>query len=625
MARQIIDTTTPQPNGKIGDTAKVAFGKVNDNFAELYDAVANIPEDVTGDIEALDVRVTANEGAITALGADVQAQIDALAAGQAAGQKVYRTWAELSGVTGSAGEGAQVIDDTGTHTDPVTSATVPNQGQYVWSDSPAGWRWVREDAIAVMSPEVRRLGDSVQEASWPGVMTAMVGADGRRTWLEADDANGYPTEWSKEVLARALGYRMKYTPGLMFAVHDASGRLTEVCVRESDGKFPDFVVKSLAQRLPAYIDIGGRPKTAHNNIAALRKTRMKLAKLRAGDAGTQLDLCFIGDSYTAGHLFYLNKLTAALAAEYGFAGPGFIGFNHGAALGDTNFQYTRNSTTYFGGDWTVSNLGTASPDNRTVTGAAGAYIVINAIETSGISTVVTTARLLYLGNGASHVVRYRWGDELPWNELTLTGTGAAAVDFPVLPAGTGWRFRMEVVSGNPTLFGVWLGNSANGVRVSKMAASGSASGDWYKPDNPEWMAQWKASVSLIPADAYFIMLGGNDQSAGVAPETYLANIKGLVETLREINPSADIHLCVRQDTNRVSSVSMASYAKALGDWAWDNMIPFSDMQYAFGPDPNDYAHDGPLPLIDTDRTHPISSSGGRLITEFFRRIINAAQ
>lgn len=36
MAQKIIDTTTPQPNGKIGDTAKVAFGKVNDNFTELF-------------------------------------------------------------------------------------------------------------------------------------------------------------------------------------------------------------------------------------------------------------------------------------------------------------------------------------------------------------------------------------------------------------------------------------------------------------------------------------------------------------------------------------------------------------------------------------------------------------
>lgn len=41
MTQKIIDTTTPQPNGKIGDTAKVAFGKVNDNFAELYASKAD--------------------------------------------------------------------------------------------------------------------------------------------------------------------------------------------------------------------------------------------------------------------------------------------------------------------------------------------------------------------------------------------------------------------------------------------------------------------------------------------------------------------------------------------------------------------------------------------------------
>ena len=39
MAQKIIDTTTPQPNGKIGDTAKVAFGKINDNFTELFESL----------------------------------------------------------------------------------------------------------------------------------------------------------------------------------------------------------------------------------------------------------------------------------------------------------------------------------------------------------------------------------------------------------------------------------------------------------------------------------------------------------------------------------------------------------------------------------------------------------
>lgn len=36
MAYQEIDTTTVQPSGKIGDPAKTAFGKINENFSELY-------------------------------------------------------------------------------------------------------------------------------------------------------------------------------------------------------------------------------------------------------------------------------------------------------------------------------------------------------------------------------------------------------------------------------------------------------------------------------------------------------------------------------------------------------------------------------------------------------------
>lgn len=56
MAQQIIDTTTPQPNGKIGDTAKVAFGKVNDNFTELFGSLDEVNDSLTelsGSLDAL--------------------------------------------------------------------------------------------------------------------------------------------------------------------------------------------------------------------------------------------------------------------------------------------------------------------------------------------------------------------------------------------------------------------------------------------------------------------------------------------------------------------------------------------------------------------------------------------
>lgn len=49
MARKIIDLESVQPNGKRGETQRPAFTKINENFAEVYDAlvdVAKIPETV---------------------------------------------------------------------------------------------------------------------------------------------------------------------------------------------------------------------------------------------------------------------------------------------------------------------------------------------------------------------------------------------------------------------------------------------------------------------------------------------------------------------------------------------------------------------------------------------------
>lgn len=49
MARKIIDLDSVQPNGKRGETQRPAFTKINENFAEVYDAlvdVAKIPETV---------------------------------------------------------------------------------------------------------------------------------------------------------------------------------------------------------------------------------------------------------------------------------------------------------------------------------------------------------------------------------------------------------------------------------------------------------------------------------------------------------------------------------------------------------------------------------------------------
>lgn len=294
----------------------------------------------------------------------------------------------------------------------------------------------------------------------------------------------------------------------------------------------------------------------------------------------------------------------------------YIGFNHGSPLGTKNFLYTNGSLSYFGGSWSLSPLGAASPDNRTIkAGAAGDYVSIAAVDTADISTAATLAKLLFLGDGTNSTLRYRWGDALEWNTLSLSGVGPQQLAFPMLPAGGNWKLRMEIVTGTPTLFGIYTENSASGVVVSKCAASGSASGDWYKND-PAWLTQQKSATGFIPADAVLVMLGGNDQGASVTPETFLANLQGVVATHLEVHPGASFIVAMRWDTTRQSQYPMSAYTK-LAAWCWTQGIAFMDMQYAAMGDPVKYASTGKTPLISDDKIHPDPAKGAPVISEFF--------
>lgn len=71
-------------------------------------------------------------------------EVERATSGASAGRVDQATWSELAAVAGSrAGQPAQVLGpDAATHSDPVTLDTVANEGTYVWSTAPAGWRRV---------------------------------------------------------------------------------------------------------------------------------------------------------------------------------------------------------------------------------------------------------------------------------------------------------------------------------------------------------------------------------------------------------------------------------------------------------------------------------------------------
>ena len=62
------------------------------------------------------------------------------------------------------------------------------------------------------------------------------------------------------------------------------------------------------------------------SVVQVGDARERFAQWREGKAGKVLSVSVIGDSYSAGQDFYLNKLVQRVAGEVGFAGPGYVGF-----------------------------------------------------------------------------------------------------------------------------------------------------------------------------------------------------------------------------------------------------------------------------------------------------------
>lgn len=65
-------------------------------------------------------------------------------------------WAALAATPGvkKGQPGRSTGPDAGTHTDPVTGATVPNEGEFSWSVSPAGWRRVGNRSVLSLETEL---------------------------------------------------------------------------------------------------------------------------------------------------------------------------------------------------------------------------------------------------------------------------------------------------------------------------------------------------------------------------------------------------------------------------------------------------------------------------------------
>lgn len=109
----------------------------------------------------------------------VEDEVDAVRAAIPSSLILEKTWSALAARSTAglvAGSGAEIIDDAGTHTDPVVGGTVSNSGRFRYSTSPAGWERIGapafQDNAAAAAASAAVYTDSFAPVTWAGGATA---------------------------------------------------------------------------------------------------------------------------------------------------------------------------------------------------------------------------------------------------------------------------------------------------------------------------------------------------------------------------------------------------------------------------------------------------------------------
>lgn len=152
---KLIGVTSGKPVGVLpesGSASDVMLQLAGPGGAAMIGALDGV--NIQTHIDYLDLRVEevnpatqlARDEAIAAKDIAIEAATDAQTA--AGVTKTFATYAELSSVVGAVGQAGRVFNDNGTHVDPVSGETVPNNGMYTWNVSASAWAWQSADLLS---------------------------------------------------------------------------------------------------------------------------------------------------------------------------------------------------------------------------------------------------------------------------------------------------------------------------------------------------------------------------------------------------------------------------------------------------------------------------------------------
>lgn len=389
-----------------------------------------------------------------------------------------------------------------------------------------------------------------------------------------------------------------------------------------------YKVKStLPHGEPVNIDASVNATTPdYFGLERLRETHQRLNKLSFGATGltARLTWAMPGDSYTRDTSRYALRSARRLWSIYQSGAPN-------VSSGPIGWGYL----SFGGADTTNSKNGSIiNPNAVTSNGFVGTYYGGDSPDISVMQSSTAGATLSWdedfrlgrthtlLAEGGSGVISYlATGMSSPTQiDLSSLPSGIQVIPLTDIPTTNSGTFTITVISGTVKLYGMNIVDaSAAGVVCHKLGASGSSSADWMARD----ATRWQASFAALGADLTSIMLGTNDQGAGMLPSTFKTNIIGMIDRIRAARPTTDVLLVCPQENQRTDNAyPMSEYAKAMYEIArYERDVAFLWLQNDFGVKPADYAYGSARPWMIADGIHPDPDSGGYAIVAALMRAL----
>lgn len=388
-------------------------------------------------------------------------------------------------------------------------------------------------------------------------------------------------------------------------------------------------IQGIADRLDAVTTDAGASLANPLNPEFLRSAKYLLMQRLLGETA-QIVISAAGDSYTHRDTRWIGPFMDYMAAKYGDAGGGWsgFGFNVGANsvpwTGINQPQYRQGNvrpTTYpmivYGNiTSTYHSTASGSPDLATASLTQSGDYITQAIPASPVHDEC----LLFFIGTADGQIRWRW-DAGSWTTIDVQGTVDQVQTVSLaagIPSGAG-LLTIEWIAGTAKLCGVDLRSSADGIRVNKLALTGSRADQWA--DAPE--TEWERALGFLGHDMFFYMDGANSQSNAISATSWGGSIDTIVSRVRAANPGVDFLLAVPPENQSGFSIPMSSYAIEAKNRSSSSRISVLDLQAAFGDadDPTEYGSAGAVPLFNSDNIHPEPLTGGRrMLAEILRTI-----